>query len=190
MAFSDSTPSKVVSTNVILTSLNETLNSSKKPNPLLKVFTKQYDEHPESPSISGGKVKVMGSKAHNCGVNALLAGFFGKTVTQELNPFQADEKVTWIFRLFLAEHLPKHGNLGGLSVEDWRRSLTMLYEGPLFNPEEFEGGKRGEGLNMSIKEFKEVKDARLKDWILNNKNNQTACERQKLEGALKNYYQW
>eukprot|EP00495_Collosphaeridae_sp_1-RS-2012_P005499 TRINITY_DN4920_c0_g1_i1.p1 TRINITY_DN4920_c0_g1~~TRINITY_DN4920_c0_g1_i1.p1 ORF type:complete len:105 (+),score=29.38 TRINITY_DN4920_c0_g1_i1:197-511(+) len=95
----------------------------------------------------------MSSKAHNCGVNVLLlASLLGKKIADELDPFQANERVTWQFRLFLAEQLPKDGYHAEWSVEDWRRSLTMFYEGLLFKPEEFEGGIRGEGLNMSKKE--------------------------------------
>ena len=131
----------------------------------------------------------MGSTAHNCGVNAILASLFGKRTSSNFHPYKANKRITWIFRLFLAEQLPKHGTVGGLSVEDWRRSLTMMYEGPLFRPEEFEGGKRGEGLNISIEEFKKMREIRLKEWLADGKR-VSVSQKMKLEENLKHHYQW
>ena len=67
----------------------------------------------------------------------------------------------------------------------------MMYEGPLFRPEEFEAGAVGEGLNLSIAEFKELKEKRLQDWIKSVKlADRTSFEEIKIKDALKETYQW
>ena len=58
-----------------------------------------------------------------------------------------------------------------------------------FKSEDFEGGKKGEGLNKFIKEFKKMKEGRLKAWISSEKN-LSISERHKLKEALKDHYQW
>ena len=62
-----------------------------------------------------------------------------------------------MFRVWLADQLPKPAKLGANSVNDWRRTLTMMYEGPLLRSEEFQSGTRGEGFNLFIMEFKKLK---------------------------------
>ena len=65
----------------------------------------------------------------------------------------------------------------------------MMYEGTLFNPGDVERGERGEGLNMSIEEFKKIREARLQEWV-NSVKKLSITERLKFEEALKHHYQW
>ena len=110
------------------------------------------------PAIDEGELRTMGSKWHNCPINVLLASLFGKSTADQELPFVGKWKITWLFRLWLADQLPKSGNLGANSVDDWRRTLTMMYEGPLFLEDDFQGGIRGQGLIISINEFKKLRE--------------------------------
>ena len=107
----------------------------------------------------------MGSTHHDWPINVLLASLFGKYTADTVKPYQANTRIAWQFRLFLANQLPKTGSLGETSVEDWRRALIMMYKGALFSPEEFQTGEQGEGLNLSIQEFKKLQNTRQNDWI-------------------------
>ena len=77
------------------------------------------------PSVSGGKVVEVSTKAHNCGINVILATLFGVRVADRTKLYTANLRISWIFRLLLADRLPQTGNLGATSVEDWRRALTI-----------------------------------------------------------------
>ena len=127
------------------------------------------EELPEStkdpPPIHGGEVITMSSKAHNCSINAILAALFGNSTAEIINPYQANPHVTWVFRTLLADQLPENGNFGAISIEDWRRTFIMMFEGPLFKAEEFSSGAYGEGLNLSIEQFKRLRHDRLHKWI-------------------------
>ena len=63
----------------------------------------------------------------------------------------------------------------------------MMYERPLFKPDEFEGGRRGEGLNMSIEEFKKIRDKRVQEWSSTEK---LSSEKLEIQENLKRNYQW
>ena len=65
----------------------------------------------------------------------------------------------------------------------------MMYEGPLFKPEEFKGGSRGEGLDIPIEQFKKIREIRLQDWSETEKS-LSQSEKLKVEENLKNHYQW
>ena len=139
----------------------------------------------------------MSSALHNCGRNVLLASIFGRKVaTQEHaeNPkaYQADLTISWTFRLWLAEQLPKSGYLGATSVEDWRRTLIMLYEDPLFKPEEFQVGFRGQGPDLSIAEFKNWQEQKLNDWLKSEEkwDKNTTLLKNRVMESLKAHRQW
>ena len=143
------------------------------------------------PPTNDGEVRIMGSAHHNCPVNVLLAALFGKYTADRVNSYQANTRIAWKFRLFLANQLPKTGTLGETSVEDWRRALIMMYEGALFNPEEFQSGVLGKGLNLSIKEFKKLQQSRQNDWITEVQgSSRSKSEESKIKKLLKDTNQW
>ena len=102
---------------------------------------------------------------HNCAINVLCAALFGRSTADEVRPFRTNTRIAWLFRLWLADQLPKTAKLGANLVNDWRRTLIMMYEGLLFRSEEFQNGTIGEGFNLSIMEFKKLKERRIHEWI-------------------------
>ena len=67
----------------------------------------------------------------------------------------------------------------------------MMYKGPLFHPEEFAGGSQGEGLNLSIPQFRELEDKRLEEWMnCINWGEQNSSKEKQVRDELKKLYQW
>ena len=84
------------------------------------------------PPTDRGEVRTKSSKWHNCPIIALLASLFGQSTANEVQPYEVNWRITWLFRLWLADQIPETENLVTNSVEDWRRTLVMMYEGALF----------------------------------------------------------
>ena len=64
----------------------------------------------------------------------------------------------------------------------------MMFEGPLFIPEDFTGGSRGEGPNLSIPEFKKLRDTKHQEWM-SGTIGEPEDEKRMVE-ALQAHHQW
>ena len=71
--------------------------------------------------------------------------------------------------------------------------LKMMFEGPLFNPEDFTGGKRGQGPNLSIAAFKKWREEKLEQWMYiaeEELSEHKSENKKKIKVALQSYHEW